>query len=240
MDLALLTGLTQNDPAQKLDQSCTVLALASSVRSVRRVIQAMIASCPDTTPLNGFSTLVLNDNPDQSVRRIAAAYYAHVCSLSADLDDSELLDMRSLLFFKCYEDHLDALKLRPKNQSAIEPGTVLGQWYEIDMKIAAKPSGNQQQDGSTSIFGRSMRSSVAGSASRISTFTKSTASSQSRGRTGALGVRGAVAFFLGLVVEQKEKSQATTSFILASQAAELRECAARWRKLASEWKKERE
>ena len=200
MDLVFLSGIAQIESAQRLEKSCAALRLAHSVRSSRRILQALIAKCPDTPPLNS-PVILLNDNPDESLRSIAAIYYAHACSLDLPLFDTELLDMRSYLFFKCFEEHLDAFKLTGK-ESVVEPGSVVGQWYEMSAKPVAKKS---IQDNST-IVTRSTRASVFSSAtSKFSMGSGKTNASQSRASPSA--ARGRTFFFLGLVSEHEVEEQ---------------------------------
>ena len=200
MDLVFLSGIAQMESGQRLEKSYIALRLAHSVRSAKRILQALIAKCPVSPPMN-CPTILLNDNPDESLRSIAAIYYAHVCSLDLPLFDTELLDMRSYLFYKCFEDHLECFKLSGRD-NIIEPGSVMGQWYEISAKPVVKKS---VADNAT-ILTRSTRSSMFSAAtSKFSGSSGKTNSSQSRSSSSA--IRGRMFFFLGLVSEHEVEEQ---------------------------------
>lgn len=216
LDFAVLAGVSANDTNKKLEQSISALLIASVVRSSRRYIQSLIAQSSNSAPTQACPTLLLNENKGQNMRSIAAAYYAHVCSLELPIFDAEILEMRTLLYFKCFEDLCTPFKTlhRVAEQVQLENGHIVGQWYQVDSKIF---KGNQSLD----ITGRSIKTgadkstigsrlrtpSNSGTRTITSTITSSRASTAYSGRrksgfnnnNGSL--KGALLFFIGLIVD---------------------------------------
>jgi hypothetical protein len=188
MDFVTLTGVAFGEPPTRTEQSFTALKVAFAVKSIKRVIQALIARLPNSPPLN-CPNLLLNDNVDQPIRGIASNYYAHVCALELPFFDLELLELRSFLFFKFFEDQLDCLKLTQKPSVEQDVGLILGQWYGVEGRLTEvrKPLVGH------SVSGRSA------SASTVATKAKT------RSSFGSSQIREAVYFFFGLVIDDPRR-----------------------------------
>jgi hypothetical protein len=190
MDLVLVCGLgTGGETGQKVSKSCAALRVASSVRSIRRLIQSLVAKVPDSAPMN-CPRWLLNDNVDQTQRVLASSYYAHVCALDLPFFDQELLEGRSFLFFKFFEEHLDSLKLQIKSSFEADGGVMAGQWYEIDGRVL------EAKQGGISVA----KSSVGGTSAKTPAKSRSGVGSQ---------LKGIFFFFLGIVVEDDQKFRTT-------------------------------
>ncbi|OHS98085.1 hypothetical protein TRFO_35548 [Tritrichomonas foetus] len=223
-DLVLLAGLSSNEE-KRVCLSKSAIVLSSSVHTAQRLIQSMIAQAATTAPLY-CPSLLMNDNKDQTMRGLADAYYSHACSLDLPLFDTELLEHRTYLFYKCFEDKLTSFKLNSPKESAstvatsasntltsssaffsgstIEPGSVLGIWYPVDSSI-------MKNCNNSNIPIASGNASLAATATRASSsFTMSTRTSISNSpspkKKGAIGIRGSLYFFLGIVIAESPEN----------------------------------
>jgi hypothetical protein len=151
VDLALLSGFLRDN---RIENSVNALSLASVVRTSHRIIQALIGTTPDAA--SKCPRLLLNDNKDQKGRGIAAGYYAHVCSLGLPIFDSSLDELRTLLYFRCFEDQLPLFKRTSDVQ--LEIGQICGQWY--DMRYDFFP--NVPDCEATTTYATTARTSTAG------------------------------------------------------------------------------
>jgi hypothetical protein len=77
-----------------------------------------------------------------------------LCSLELPIFDSELAEMRCFLFFRLFEDQLESVKLVPKAATDLDPGSVLGQWYELETKTP-ETNGKIPTGARSSVSGRS-------------------------------------------------------------------------------------
>jgi hypothetical protein len=197
LDLALLCGVMATEPAKRVEQSFATLSVAAAVRSARRFVQSLIASSPDQ-PASSCPMLLLNENKDQKLRGIAASYYSHVCSLGLPFFDTRILELRTLFFFKCFEEQCASFKALQKSTEPVvaEPGQVVGQWYKIDGSVFKGRIESGPADGATTT-----RSTKTLSTSKTASTRATTASGATR--TAAL-LRGTLYFFLGIVADADE------------------------------------
>lgn len=230
---------------KKIANTKVALAIASSVHDAKRIIQKMIAQSGSTPPMN-CSSLLMNDNKDMSMRELANAYYAHVCSLALPLFDTGLLEERSFFFFKCFEDKLSSFRTNNKEAivASIEPGTVLGQWYGIDSSLlktadtfasdATNGTNGATTVAASSSVSRSIRSTTRpglsnfSSSSTFSTSVSSSVSSISRKKSSPLtgfssaatsSSKGQIFFFLGLTVDANTNAGKKPNLKLSSSPA---------------------
>ena len=200
LDLALLAGLGTSELAKRVELSLSTLNIASSVRSSRRFIQSLIAQSPETPPTS-CPTLLMNDNKDQKLRDIAAAYYSHVCSLEMPIFDTRIFELRTLFFFRCFEEQCAAFKsLKTIGENLpLEAGQVVGQWYQVDAKVFRDAS----DDTSTMNDVTTVKSSRMTTTTARSTMTaRSTASAMAKRRSAML--KGSIYFFIGIIVDVDE------------------------------------
>jgi hypothetical protein len=184
LDLLALVGVLNIDSSTKVEQSYSVLRAAYAVRSIKRIVQMLVPKYPDGPPTN-CPNLLLNDNHDQTQRSIASAYFAHVCSLELPYFDLEILEVRSYLFYRFFEDQFDCLKLTYKATAEADAGIVAGQWYEVDTKLFEKTPPPPDHPAVSAKSGVSSMSSA-----------KAT-----RRSFGSTQLKGILYFFLGIVVE---------------------------------------
>ena len=197
VDLAVLTGIA-NDDGKRIEKSFSVLTVANAVRTSKRFIQTLVAQCPDS-PAPSCPSLLQNDNKDQTMRQLAASYYAHVCSLDMPLFDTSLLEMRTLLFFKCFEEQCAQFKsLTIPPDTLQEPNYIVGQWYQVDSKYFKPP----EVDGGTTF--RSGRSTITPSASVFSGTSRATTASGMRKHSHVSGI---LFFFIGILTSEKENNK---------------------------------
>jgi hypothetical protein len=132
--------------------------------------------------------LLLNENKGQKLRGIAAAYYAHVCSLDLPIFDATILELRTLFFFRCFEEQCKSFKALTKDaeQITVEMGHIVGQWYVVDARIF-KPADRPHEE--TTVSGK-------------------TASSRPTARNGIL--KGSLYFFLGIMVDRDDTKKSST------------------------------
>jgi hypothetical protein len=190
LDLAVLSGVVGTESGKRLEQSFAILAVAAAVRSSRRFVQSLIAASSDV-PAMGCPALLLNENKDQGLRGIAAAYYSHVCSLDFPFFDMSLLELRTLFYFRCFEGPCSSFKTiqRTADQITFEPGHITGQWYRIEGAML-KTSMSVPADGTVK-------------SSRATTATVTTASTANRGNV----LKGSLYFFMGIIVDSDESKR---------------------------------
>lgn len=235
-------GFTETE--KRLSNTKVALAIASAVHDSKRIIQKMIAQSSTNTPMT-CNALLMNDNKDMTMRQLANAYYSHVCSLGLPLFDTQLLESRTFLFFKLFEDRLTDFKTNNKEAilASIEPSTVLGQWYPIDSSLFKQTDSFQgdfsqaTNGGGTTIVGSPSisrkpivsinRSGTKSSLSRvtavssISTMTSasptvsSSLSKKKNGMNSSITTKGQIFFFLGLTVSTQGKKQQLKGSTLA-------------------------
>ena len=90
----------------------------------------------------------LSDTADQNMRQLATAYYARVCSLDLSIFDTKILETRTMLFFRCFEEQcasFNSITAIPDSRQALN--YITGQCYKND-------------GGTTLRSGRSMQSSL--------------------------------------------------------------------------------
>lgn len=201
LDLALLAGVGTSDLAKRVEQSLSILTIASAVRSAKRFIQSLIAQSPETVPTT-CPTLLMNDNKDQKLRDIAAAYYSHVCSLDLPIFDTRISELRTLFFFRCFEEQCSSFKsIQTAGENlSLEAGQVVGQWYQVDAKLFRDSAADDISinDGITTV-----KSSYITQQTTRSSFTAvSTASSMAKRRAAIL--KGSLYFFMGIIVDVDE------------------------------------
>ncbi|OHS95868.1 hypothetical protein TRFO_10273 [Tritrichomonas foetus] len=204
LDFAVLAGVSSNENGKRLEQSLAILSVASAVRSSRRFIQSLIAQSPDAPPSGSCPFLLLNDHKDQKLRGIAAAYYSHVCSLDLPFFDTEIYEMRTLLYFKCFEEQCTSFKSlqQASEQLTLDAGQVVGQWYQVDSKIFKLGDGMTSEN--VTIANRSSTAISRTSFSR-SSRTSTTASGR-RGQRSA-NLKGSLYFFIGVIVDLDEAAK---------------------------------
>jgi hypothetical protein len=186
LDLALLSGVVSFETPERLQQSFVSLSVASAVRSSRRFIQSLIASSADVPPTT-CPALLLNENKGQNLRGIAAAYYAHVCSLDLPIFDTGVLELRTLFFFRCFEEQCKSFKALAKDAESItvETGHIVGQWYKVDARIFKTADAPPESTVATT-----------------RTISAGAPAGRKGGRDGIL--KGSLYFFLGIVVDQDD------------------------------------
>lgn len=199
LDLSILSGISSQEPEKRLQQSLMTLSVASAVRSSKRFIQSLISQCSDSAPLN-CPPMLMNDNKDQTLRGIAAAYYAHVCSLELPLFDTELLELRTYFFFKCFEEQCVSFKFLQKGneQMTVDAGSVIGQWYQIDAEIFKNDTSNE----TTTVTGG--RSSMSFSQSTNTRTSSSTANGKNKQQA---MLKGSLFFYIGIVIDFDDASK---------------------------------
>lgn len=217
LDYAVLAGVSlSNEANKKLEQSISALLIASVVRSSRRYIQSLIAQSSNSSQSQACPTLLMNENKDQSLRNIAASYYAHVCSLELPVFDSEVLEMRTLLYFKCFEELCQPFKTiqRAAEQVPLETGHIVGQWFQVDSKLFKGTSAIENGGGkSTCLPSLADRSTVrsrlktpsnSGTRSNLSVVSSRAGTSYTNRRKGTSNqgqVKGSLLFFIGIIVD---------------------------------------
>jgi hypothetical protein len=201
LDLTLLSGVVSSEYPARVERSLSILSVASAVRSSRRFIQSLISTTPATPPVN-CPTLLLNENKGQTLRGIAAAYFAHVCSLDIPFFDTSLTELRTLFFFRCFEEQCKSFKSLTAQAEAVtvESGHIAGQWYRADPKLFTPAMGTPR--GTTTATGRS-------TSGKTSTRTTSTRTTGGRKRRNAGFLKESLYFFMGVIVEAEEARKPT-------------------------------
>jgi hypothetical protein len=198
LDYVALVGCSSAESSVKVEHCYAALRVAYSVRSVKRIIQTSMAKYPDTAPSN-CPGLLLNESSNQTQRSLASSYYTHVCSLDLPYFDQEILEMRSYLFYKFFEDQFDCFKLTYKLTLDADAGMLSGQWYEVATKDLQTRTRFPDQGGRAS--------SVAKSAVSIRSSTSSSSLRKSGGGSRGAGsgvLRGILHFFFGIMVENDD------------------------------------
>lgn len=193
LDYSILAGISSNDDGKRVNRSYSALATAYAVKSSRRFIQSIISQQPETPP-QGISVFLANDNKDATARALAASYYAHVCLLDIPLFDTEVLEIRTLLFFKAFEYECSSFKTlsRPQDQPLPDPGTIIGQWYRIDARLFRTT--DQVHETMTIRSARTTTTTTSG-------YTSSSRATTSSGTRGASSFKGTLYFFMGVATD---------------------------------------
>jgi hypothetical protein len=110
LDCLALVGCSLAESSVKVEQRYTALRVAYSVRSVKRIIQTLITKYLDME-LSNCPDLLLKESSNQTKCSLACSYYGQAYSLDRPDFDQEILDIRSYLFYKFFEDQLDCFKL---------------------------------------------------------------------------------------------------------------------------------
>jgi hypothetical protein len=132
-DCLALVGCSLAESSVKVEQCYTALRVAYSVRSVKQIIQTLIAKYLNTA-LSNCPDLLLNESSNQTQCSFACSYCAHACSLEVPYFDQEILGIRSYLSSRFFEGQFDCFKVSFKLALDADGGRLSGQWYEINTK----------------------------------------------------------------------------------------------------------
>lgn len=208
LDYSFLVGISSN--SKKLELSFLALQAASVIRSSHRFIQSLIVQCPNNNqPPTTCPSLLLNENKDAKLRTIAASYYSHVCGLNVPYFDSEILEMRTLFYFKCFEEQCNQFKVMQKSADQIasmEAGQILGQWYLIDSKLLNSSNATPATTGKSMLSSRRPPSQATsrGFTSNCTTISRpSTAMSRTRNTAKSIS-KGSLSFFICIIINGDE------------------------------------
>lgn len=236
LDLALLSGLVsqssfpqdENEPDKdhRIELSLNTLSASYVVRSSKRTVQSLIQSSPESIPPpSSCSLLIFNDNKEGTLRDIAASYYGHLCTLDMPIFDTEISELRTLLFFKCFEEQCQSFKVFESSdsiQSSLLPsslpvlnldiGQIIGQWYQIDSSLFKTLNLNNQTARSARKFNEAATSITGKSSSRhnftITSTTSSTSTSFNRNEGSKVIIpKGMLCFFIAIVVDLADKDK---------------------------------
>lgn len=221
LDLVLLVGLSQAENNRR-ERTLSVLTIAHAVKTSRRFIQSLVSECPDS-PSTTCPQLLQNDNNSNSARNLAAAYYSHVCSLDQPIFDASLIESRTFLFFRCFEEQCAVFKsLSQPNETNLDAGYVVGQWYKVDSRAMKVESGD---DNATQTI-RTARTGMTGMTPRTTTSGASRATTATGGRSKSSGVSGIFYYWLGTVTleeEAKNTGMRIAPVIIVAQANDISE-----------------
>ena len=236
LDLSVLAGyINSNGPyndaettnpfiatQKRLEHSLVTLTIAHAVRNAKRHVQSLISSIPDGAPsLLTTPLLLLNEYKGQKVRNVASGYYSHVCSLTLPIFDEEFLEMRTLMFFRCFEEQCTPFKtlqsaisdpsMASQQPLTLESGQIVGQWYAVDSEILNRtPKANGETGDSISNANSKVAVSIASRNTRKSYVTNaSTAAGSNKvvkkaGSSTTATLKGILYFFIGIIVSYDE------------------------------------
>ena len=210
--------MSQGDNARN-EKTLSTLMVAHAVKTSRRFIQSLVAECQDTVATN-CPQLLQNDNKDQTQRGLAAAYYSHVCSLDQPLFDCTLIEARTSLFFRCFEEQCAVFKsLGQPPDNNQETNYVVGQWYKVDSRAMKVENSDEGMTNATHTARTGMTpGTITSGTSRATTATGA--------RNKSSQISGIYYYFLGAVTldeEHKGSGIRIIPTVIVAQASEISE-----------------